>query len=119
VVLGAIADASGGVALEVEAEEESVGGGEVVPSHGSAVAVEQRLLGVEVQDLFVGQLRRTDGQAQLVERESLLDADRERERDDLEVEPSAVAGTDLVEAEAGVGDDPGEDVESSGGALGV
>ena len=60
-----------------------------------------------------------DHEAELVEGEVLADPDGEREGHDLQVEGALVAGGDLVEAVAVVGDDPGEDVDPAGGALGV
>ena len=56
-------------------------------------------------------------ETKLVEGQALLDPHRERERYDLEIQPAAVAGGDLVEAVALVGDHPGEDVEPAGRAL--
>ena len=49
----------------------------------------------------------------------VLHLDRERARDDLQVELAAVAGADVVEAVVAVGDHPGEDVEPPGRALRV
>ena len=74
---------------------------------------------MERLDLIVAQSRPAGHQAQLVERQSLFDPYREGQRNDLEVQASAVAGADLVEPEALVGDHPGEHVEPPGRALGV
>jgi hypothetical protein len=48
-----------------------------------------------------------------------MQADGERPRDDLQVETPAVPPAHLVEHEAVVGDDPGEDVQPAGRALRV
>ena len=58
-------------------------------------------------------------QPELVQGEPGLHLDRERARDDLEVELPAVAVGDLVEGRVAVGDHPGEDVEAAGRALRV
>ena len=74
---------------------------------------------MQLADVVVGQLRPPDRQAQLVERQVLAHADRERQGHDLEVQRALVAGGDLVEAEALVGDHAGEHVDPPGRALRV
>ncbi len=66
-------------------------------------------------------LRRAFGghQPHLVECEAGLDADRERARDDLQVELAVVAGGDLVEAVVAVGEHAREHVQAPGRALRV
>src|SRR5205814_7952683 len=46
-------------------------------------------------------------------------ADRERARDDLQVQPALIAGGDLVEAVTAIREYAREDVEAPGRALGV
>ena len=104
---------------EVDAEEEPVGERQLGLAQRVRVEVEQRELVLQGADLVVAEAHVAARQAQLVEREAGLDLDRERARDDLEVEPAAVAGADLVEAVVAVGDHPGEDVEPAGRALRV
>ena len=67
----------------------------------------------------VAQPRVGGHQAHLVEREPRLDADRERARDDLQVQLAVVAGGDLVEAVAAVGEHTREHVQAPGRALRV
>ena len=87
---------------------------------GPVGAEQQALFGVAGPDLVVGQRDPVAGdQADLVEGQALADPDGEGERDDLQPEGAGVAGGDLVEGLAPVGDDPREDVEATGGALGV
>ena len=69
--------------------------------------------------LVVAEPRTPDGETELVECEVLADADGEREGNDLQVERARVAGRHLVEAVAVVRDDPGEDIDAPGRALGV
>ena len=69
--------------------------------------------------LLVAQPRVAGEQPQLVEGEAGPDVDRERARDDLEVELAVVAVGDLVEAVVAVGDHAREDVEAAGRALRV
>ena len=83
------------------------------------VQVQQRELLVQADQLLVVERRVAAREPQLVEREALAHVDRERARHDLEVEPAAVAGLDLVEAVVAVRDHPREDVEAAGRALRV
>ncbi len=113
------ADVATLVAAQIEAEEEAVGHSQVVGRHGLAATEEQRAGAVHLDQLAVGQRGPPDDETQLVQRQPLLDLDRERQGHDLEVERSAVAVGDLVEPVAAVGDDTGEHVESTRRALGV
>ena len=67
--------------------------------------------------LVVVDVRPTVHQPKLVEREPGMHLDRERARDDLEVQPPAVAGRDLIEAMAVIGQQAGEHVDTTGRAL--
>jgi len=73
---------------------------------------------VDLRDRCVADARRRRLEPNLVERQQLLDFDRERARYDLEVELAVVAGADLVEAIVAVGEDAREDIEPAGRALG-
>ena len=59
---------------------------------GRAVAIEQGAAAVQVDQLAVAQARVGGHQADLVERQAGLDADREGARDDLQVERAVVSG---------------------------
>ncbi len=80
---------------------------------------EQGKLFVDGDQLLVAQTRVALAEAHLVEREALLDADRERARHHLQVELAVVAGGDFVETMATVGDHTCEHVQTPGRALGV
>ena len=116
---GPVPDPPRAVAAEVEAEEEPVVDGHVAGVDGLAVAEQQGLAPVEVAQVVVGELGAADGEAELVEAQVLAHPDGEGQRHDLEVEVAGVTRGHLVEAVAAVGDDPGEDVEAAGRALGV
>ncbi len=74
---------------------------------------------MQLEQLAVGEATVAVDQPDLVEPQPGLHADRERARNDLEVQPAAIAGGDLVEAVAAVGQHPREHVEAPGRALGV
>ena len=55
---------------------------------------------MESQNLVVAEARRAGRQPQLVQRESLLHPNGEREGHDLEIQASTIAWSDLVESKA-------------------
>ena len=67
----------------------------------------------------VGHGRRAPEKPELVERRAGLEPDGKGLWSDLQVERPAVAGPDFVEPLAAIRDEPGEDVEPPGRALGV
>ena len=74
---------------------------------------------MELERLEVVEAPVAGHQAHLVERQPRLHADRERARDDLEVERAVVARGDLVEAVAAVAEHAREHVQAPGRALRV
>src|SRR6266540_50953 len=119
VVLRPVADLARVVAAEVEPQEQAVGRREIPTMHGIVAADEHRFACMELADVVVIEPPRPNRQPELVQREALPDLHGERQRHDLEVQLPAVAGLDLVETVTVVGDDPGEDVEATRGALRV
>ena len=105
--------------LQVQAQKEAVGHRELCAGSGPSADIENRIRLVVLPELGIGHRRSPDHQPQLVERQSVADADGERERHHLEIEGTLVAGGNFVEAIAVVGDDPGKDVKASGRALRV
>ncbi len=104
---------------EVDAEEQAVGEHQL-PRRDRLGAREQNgVLGVEGDDLGVVPAGLADLEAKLVEAQLAADEDGEGAGDQLQVEAAPVAGGNLVEAVALVGDHAGEDVEAARGAAGV
>ena len=118
-LLGAVADPAVLVAAEIQAEEQAVARRERGVRDGRVAAGQDRLAGMQRSDLVVGELGGPGEKAQLVEGQALAHLDGERQGDDLEEEPPPVAGRDLVEAVAVVGDHAREHVEAPGRALRV
>ena len=121
VALRAVADDSVTVAAvgEVEAEEHALVEMQLRLGHAQTVTEQDRMASMRHAQLVVIDHRPSVHQPQLVERETRMHLDRERARDDLEVQPPAVARTDLVESVAVVGEQAGEHVDAPGGALRV
>ena len=110
-------DVAGGVLRDAGGDEQAVvdhGAGRL--SGGRAAEAVFPVGGAQV---LVGAQRVCAFEAQLRQAVALADDDRERAGDDLEPELSVVAGGYPVERVAVVGEDAGEDVEASGGALRV
>ena len=82
-------------------------------------AVHQPLAALSARSAASSSTRRAAAEADLVQPHARADQHRERARRDLGVERAGVAGLDAVELGAAVGDQPGEEVEPAGRALGV
>jgi len=74
---------------------------------------------VDPRQFAVGDIGPPREEAELVERDARMHADRERLGRDLEIEKPLIPRADLVEARCLIGDDAGEDVEAACRALGV
>ena len=58
-------------------------------------------------------------EANLAEARARPDLDRKGARRDFDPQPPVITGGDLVEGDAMIGDEPGEDVDTAGRALGI
>ena len=110
--LGAVADEAAVARLEVDREGEAAGDVRRRRSTSRSAASRRAQRGV-VEDGVAA------AEADLVEPHARADQHREGARRDLGVERAGVAGLDAVELGAAVGDQPGEEVEPAGRALGV
>src|SRR5262249_36012738 len=106
-------------ALEVDAQEEAVREPELGTAERRVVRVDEWRLLVQGDDLRVLAAGVAGDEAELVERQALLHPNRKGARDDLQEAGAFVPGGDLVEAEVPLADDPGEDVDAAGRALGI
>src|SRR5665213_2626080 len=83
------------------------------------VEEDRQVVLVVLADLVIREIWPTCKQTQLIQREVLAYPHRERDRYNLKVERTVIPVSDLVEAMSLVGDDAGEDVDSSSRALGI
>ena len=113
--LGTVADkARVRVAGDVDGDGDAVL--DVILGQGS---VDDFELFLEPVVLGVGSGGEAAANSELVESRAFSDQYAEGTRGDLGVHGAGVAGLDLVELDAEVGDEPGENVEAAGRALGV
>jgi hypothetical protein len=110
--LGAVADEAGPIARQIDRQGDAAGDVRLLGRNQFFAAIE-----FDQRQIAAG--GRAVAEPHLAEPRALTHHHRKRLRANLGIKRSAIAGGDLIEGGNAIGNDPGEDIEATGGAFRV